>query len=419
MGCGSSHNNKAQQPLKKSNIPLPSSLIFDPLTTLRVVKYGSVDVNIHLTSGETEADQFPVISSRLFANDKYLTFVLTNLKDFTLKEGRIFPKISYSLNEKIENGTVIAANEDYHSFSTTGTDLSTPEIKIVLPLHSVKPKSLMILNVSIKDTKNEANHIRSEFMFLINPDQSRSAEQKDSVVECKGIQGSSMNQLNIESICVAKAEDDETQVEIQEPYILEYGRTLLLTLNELKGFNKNGDFVSPGCSLLAIDDEGNEIFFKPNLFPEDNEYHEDDLSEFRVKIDVGGANFRPLRDYWLNVRLWDRKGNGQLGIKIKYRGSNKSKERVKIFEVKENGADFTVKCKGESGFLSSKLIYINMKKEKASPFEQNLEKSVEIELEFDEKYQEKKQDILEISNSNDGIEKKPISWRLISLTAPN
>ena len=248
-------------------------------------------------------------------------------------------------------------------------------------------------------------------MFNIDTNLKRDTSNPSIPIALQNCQGSYLNGLTVASVTVMKDEE-----ELQEPYIVEYGKGLFLRLNDMHGFKKNGEYVAPGCSLLSLNDEGEEVFFKENLFPDDNEYHEEDLTEFRVKIEVGGEHFKPLRDYWLNMRIWDNKGDGQLGIKIKYQGSNKVKERVKVYEIKENHGEFTAKCKGESGFLKGTIVFIQIRKEISDVFLQNAEKTVELDLEFDEGFMGKKKDILEISK--DGIERKPISWRLISVTSP-
>jgi len=409
MGCGSSRNTKAQIPIKKKGAV---TLSFDPLTTLRIIQIGNIQGTIILTSGESENEQYPIISSRLYSTDKFLTIIFTNLKNFAVTETKIFPKIAYSLQEKKENGAMIANNDDYHSFSSIGTDFSNPETKIVLPLHDLNPKTLMMLNVSVKDTKvSSSPEIKAVFMFNIDANLKRDASKPSIPIALQNCKGSSLNGLNVASLTVMKDEE-----ELKEPYIVEYGKGLFLRLNDMHGFKKNGEFVAPGCSLLSLNDEGEEVFFKENLFPDDNEYHEEDLTEFRVKIEVGGEKFKPLRDYWLNVRIWDNKGDGQLGVNIKYQGSNKVKEKVKVYEIKENHGEFTVKCKGESGFLKGTIVFIQIRKEISNFFLQNAEKTVELDLEFDEGFMGKKKDILEISK--DGIERKPISWRLIAVTSP-
>lgn len=422
MGCGStrSASTKAQPPQKKpvsSASPPPVSLSFDPLTSTRIVLKGSLSAKLLLSSGDTETEQFPVSSSRLYATDRYFSIVISSFTNFSQSNAKIFPKISYSLQSKRENGEVIASNEDYHGFSQTGLETSTPEVRIVLPLHSVEPKKLFFLRVSIKDAKSadSLQEISLFSMFLLTKTQ-RPAALKENVEKFATIDAVSLNSLTLDSVCVFKEED-----EVQAPYAVEYGRKLMILLNNLRGFQKTaGDLVSPGCSLLTVDEEGAEVFFKENLFPEDNEYHEEDLSEFRVKIEVGGANFRPLRDYWLNIRIWDERGPGQLGIKLKYQGSKRVKEIVKVFEVsEEKSGEFCVKLKGDSGFLSSKFVFLRVSRENAEVFKNNLERLVEVELEWEEKFKEMQRDIVEMSNSNDGVERNKVSWRLVAITARN
>jgi len=423
MGCGSTKISQADGPTKKTsasakNISKPTiSLFFDPLTTFKMIQIGKIQAKVAMTSGESESQQAPIISSRLYSTDHFLTIIISQLKNFPLTEGKIYPKISYNLKEKMNAAVNIASNEDYHSFSTTGTDLSNPEIKIVLPLHDVKPKCLMLINLSIKEVKSLSNEeIKASFVFQIDPNLSRSPGKNESAVPFQGFEGFSLNGLSVPSLTVLR-----DQEEIKEPYIIEYGKSLSVRLNGMQGLKKTGEYVCPGCSLLALNDEGEEIFFQENLFPEDNEYHEEDLSDFTVKIGVGGDNFKPLRDFWLNVRVWDNKGDGQLGIKVRYQGAGKMKERANVYEVKQGSAqgEFEVKLKGETGLLKNKFVFIKTKKEFADIFSANLEKPVQVELEYDEEFKENKTNILEVSNSNDGIEKKIIAWRLVSVIAPH
>lgn len=414
MGCGSSRNSKAQPPSKK-NGKITTSLLFDPLTTLSIINIGKLQAKIQLTSGETEAQQNPIYSSRLYSTDNFITIILSNLANFTEHTGKYYPKIAYTLKEKKENVSIVN-NEDHSSLSTLGIDLSNQEIKVLIPLKDVKPKNWMSLNLSIIDGKANSNEeIKAIFLFLIIPERQRNSEKQETSVGCQGFEGFSINQLNVNSLTVLNGDEEE----LKEPYVVEAGKPLYVRMNGLQGLVKKGEFVTPGCSLLTLNHEGKEVFFKENLFPEDNEYHEEDLSEFKVSIDVGGEQFKPLEDYWLNVRIWDNRGIGQLGFKVKYQGSNKLKARAIVYEVKDGGnpGEATVKCKGETGLLKRMFIFIDTIKEKAEAFKQNLEKSVELLLEFEENHESKKQDILAVSKTNDGVEKKSISWKLLSVTS--
>ena len=418
MGCGSTRNSNAQLPNKKS-AHLPVTLNLDPLTTIKIIQRGSLLANIVITSGPTESEQFPIFSSRLYCSDKYLTITLSNLKKFLAVNSKIFPKIAYSLKEKQDASAVIASTDDYHNRSTEGTELSNPEIKIVLPIHGVKPKLLMDLNVSIQDGKSSnLDEIKANFQFIINPNLTRdSTKSQPLATPCQKCQGFSLNGLNVTSLSVLKERDSEE--EMKEPYILEYDKNLNLKLNVI-GYKKSaGELVAPGMCITALNDQGEEIFFKQNLFPEDNEYHIEEVTEITSTIKVGGNKFKPLKDYWAFVRFWDNKGDGEVGIKIKYQGSNKTKSRVTVFEVKEETpGEFIVKCKGEYGFLKGNFfIYVRTGKETADLFSKNLEKSVQIDLEFDEGYMEKKKDIIETSDDSTN-EKKRLFWRLVSVMPP-
>lgn len=408
MGCGSTKNVRVVRPIKK---PL---LLFDPLTTLKVIQFSSLQASISLASGQSEADQFPVISSRLYGTDKFLTIIINQLKNFPLTGGKIYPKIAYSLKDNTNPSQPISSSEDYHSFSTSGTDLSTHDIKIVLPLHDLKPKTPIFLHLSIKEAKLvPLEEIRSSFLFSIDPDIKRPPPETNILkVPTPGIEGSSINGLVFDSVTVKK--DDE---EIKEPYIIEYGKSLFLCLNGIKGLTKtNGELVLPGCTMMILDEEGEEVLPQTSMIPDDNPIHEDEFTEFTLQIKIGGEKFRPLKDYWWNVRLWDTKGNGEFGTKIRYQGSNKLKERATVYEVKQNGEEFEVKCKGETGLLRSNFVFIKTKKDIADMFSGNLEKSVELELQF-EGDSTNKTNALELSSSNDGDGRKMIPWRLVSMMA--
>jgi len=72
MGCGSTKISQADGPTKKTsasakNISKPTiSLFFDPLTTFKMIQIGKIQAKVAMTSGESESQQAPIISSRLY-----------------------------------------------------------------------------------------------------------------------------------------------------------------------------------------------------------------------------------------------------------------------------------------------------------------------------------------------------------------
>jgi len=99
-----------------------------------------------------------------------------------------------------------------------------------------------------------------------------------------------------------------------------YGKEMALHLAGVNGFIQVGEQVFPGASLHVFDEKGNSVFSQNDLFSRytllgaDRTRAEDIL----ITLTVG----RPMeagREYLWRVRIWDKRGSGEIVCEKKFK----------------------------------------------------------------------------------------------------
>lgn len=96
-----------------------------------------------------------------------------------------------------------------------------------------------------------------------------------------------------------------------------YGEKLNILFNNIEGFVRESDKVFPGLRLVVADRKGDTIFQVTDLYagyPEGVHY-EPLLLTTDLTI---AAPIHSGEDYTLLIRIWDKKGNGRLNMKLPF-----------------------------------------------------------------------------------------------------
>lgn len=402
MGCGSSINPKIGLPSKKD-----SHIKVFPFTNLIQINHNLNFKEIALLSGEQE-NSLKYLKNAHVVKNNVLVVSLQKLENFKIKAKNFFPLVNFSIQDVDKK--IIHSIKDYENFSKKGL-LEDQEIKLVISTSNLVNNCIYELLINIKDKLDESsNYLDFYFTFKVNEE--ANLIEKDIISETKKFQDltcSIREKLQITNI------ELETHEILSPPYKVSYGSKLFIKCFGLKGFEKKENFVNIGCSVSIFNENGSSIFYKEDMFPPDNEYHEEDLSELKFYVNIGGDYFKPNKFFYFSVIIWDKFGSGSLCVQGKYLTEEKIAFKGKVYEILNENNEKTVRLRAENGFAEGKLVFVKLSKNFLEIFEKNLEKTVEVGCIYEENNPKMNENILNISA--DGIEKKQVFWKLISVTA--
>lgn len=99
-----------------------------------------------------------------------------------------------------------------------------------------------------------------------------------------------------------------------------YGKEMTLHLSGVKGFVQVGEQVFPGSSLDVFDEKGNAVFSQKDLFSRYTLLGADRTRAAEILINLTvGRPMEPGREYLCRVRIWDKRGNGEIVCEKKFR----------------------------------------------------------------------------------------------------
>lgn len=103
---------------------------------------------------------------------------------------------------------------------------------------------------------------------------------------------------------------------------VEFGETLYITLNDVKGFVLKNNNCFPGCEIVLTDSKGNQILYIQDAY---ERYSKDGVSQTDARTLNSDLNIGyPMQineTYVWKIRFWDKEGKGEikseLNLKVK------------------------------------------------------------------------------------------------------
>lgn len=434
MGCGSSASMKTDTgapELKRpselnttSKISASSlkSLVFSTTvngftnaTTRRAV-LDVESVNLIYNNDESQEVDTPV----LFKNEE-VSLSVKGLKNLLKDQsGKYFPRVSYTLKHLPRSE---AAEREQSGNDLLGVDQNGLEEKDASNF-KVKLSSISGLNsgeryhlqVHIEDKRGAKglSHLYFDYKFQAGTSggAGRQIHKRDNAKEHE----EKIDDITIKTrgeLVYKKVSLSDGKIVYKPPYQVKFGGKIQMKAEGLKGFTTKDDLGNIGFSIHISDDQGNEIYYLPDLFAAENEYHIDELSEITTYIVLGGDNFNPKTTYTWASRLWDKFGNSQMAITTQYKGLPEVGASITVKEIKTEGGKIGVRFGGENGFIEGRIAFSYIEKKYEELFQKAKETEGALDLVWT--YQENpKYDEVNMLHYVDKDSRKVTFWKLTS-----
>lgn len=398
MGCSSSIQSSPSVPSKKK-----PDFLLQPFSNLRILSQKlSVD-EVQILAG-SDANSLKLLTSPHIIFNHFLMFKLKKLGNFVLNGEKINPAISYIVKSLDPEKKFVHFEEKYEAVKEASVDQDV-DIKI----HNEKcDAGLYEITVKVRDKndKTMANLLQLVYKFrvvneMVVSNIQETFEKKTSIY----------NEINCHTfgeINVSNLELLINDQQINPPYEIKFGSQLFIHFSSLHGLKKKGHYISLGCSVSLFDDIGQEIYFKEDIFPSDAEYHEEDVSDLRFFVSIGGDNFKPESNYFFTVRIWDKLAPSILSLSGKYKSLDGFNFKARVLQI--NGGQ--AQLKGNEGcYYDRKILFIKGDKDNMNILEKNMDNVVDMKFAYDEG--KKGENILHMTT--DGKDRKPTFWKLLEV----
>ena len=375
MGCS---NCKRENENSRNRLSLDLPIISnDSLLSLQIAKSKLKAEKIYLTDDDSKV----LTSSSKISKNAGLFLWISSLKELTNVKGEYFPKISIYIYETDESITYKA--EDCLGIEKSGkSEIDLKEIKVKIPFTNLYCYTEYKCDILLKDNFEENKKIHISFRFKLSDNNSNEIfEIKNQIYG--NISVNSINDLFLKNVYLLENEKIVDQLDKNKIASIDFNSKIVLKIEGIDGLVENSlKKYSIGFSTLLFDEEGNELFYKNDLFPAENcEYTLDELSDFTPFIYLVKKNFKPDQNYTWICKLWDKNGEGEIGFKTKFFVNANIKIEFKILEINKDSNKFIVKLRGREGYFEGidfKCCITNSKLEKK--FRNNLEKFAFLEL---------------------------------------
>ena len=378
MGC----NQCKEYPKNELNTRENSSIItYNSLLNLQISKNSLSYEKIYLR----DKNLSELTSSLKISKSQKLFLIIKKLSNLKNNLGQFFPNINIKISQENNSKVYIHEENDIlkirDSLGKSDTDLN--EVEINVPLENLNLDIFYNCEILIKDNLVENSQINVKFYFrLVNKNNNKSFDVKSSIFN--KVEAFSIGNLSVSSINMI--ENEKEIINSREGITIDFNSRISMKISEIFGleFKKNNEKkVSIGFSNLVLDENGNTIYFKGDIFPVNNsEFSLEDFEDFAPYLLISTDIFTPNQNFTWICKLWDKFGEGEISFIVKFFVRANIVANFKVIDNINIDGKNIAKIRGKEGFFECKdfVACIDSKIEKK--LRNFREKAVKIQLDF-------------------------------------
>ena len=143
-----------------------------------------------------------------------------------------------------------------------------------------------------------------------------------------------------------------------------------------------------------------EVYRKDDLFPPDNEYNAEDIRDLSPFVFIGGEKFRPGQTFTWNLRIWDKRGPGQMQIVTKFELLGATSVVARVMDVVEEESVKYTNLRGNTGLVEGKILKVVGSEAIQNQLKEKQDNMVELALEYEPEYETKEENVLQIEDGD-------------------